>query len=107
MTKFYQFRQNNSGGFFCYSDDGIGKYVIIEAHDASEANKRAEQIGLYFNGVEDNIDCDCCGNRWYRTDESEGDEVPSIYGEPIENCEDESDGFIHYLDGTIKSLLGK
>ena len=26
----------------------------------------AEDIGLYFDGVEQGMDCSCCGDRWYR-----------------------------------------
>ena len=58
---FYTFDQNNSGGQF------IGpNYIIIEADSAEEANTIAqESAGVYFNGCEDNIDCECCGDRWY------------------------------------------
>lgn len=63
-TFFFTFNQNNSGGHFheC-KHDGICEYVIIEAHDAKEANARAEEIGLYFDGVETESDCECCGDR--------------------------------------------
>ena len=58
---FYTFDQNNSGGQF------IGpNYIIIEADSAEEANTIAqESAGVYFNGCEDGIDCECCGDRWY------------------------------------------
>lgn len=70
-TKFYHFSQNNSGGMFDIEPSrGIGVDVWIEAVDADHANSRAEQIGLYFNGVEDGSDCECCGDRWYPTWES-------------------------------------
>ena len=65
-TKFYTFSQNNSGGSFVNSDlEGISEYVIIEAMDAQTANDKAENIGLYFNGCNDGIDCSCCGDRWH------------------------------------------
>ena len=70
--KFYKFSQNNSGGRF-YLDDktGIGVYMFIEATNANMANYLAIELGLYFNGVSDGSDCDCCGDRWYHADESD------------------------------------
>lgn len=59
---FYEFRQNNSGGF--WREPGMS--VIIEANSSEEANVIAETKGLYFNGCEEGLDCDCCGDRWYR-----------------------------------------
>lgn len=58
---FYNFDQNNSGGVF----EGPNN-VIIEADNAEQANYKAEQVGIYFDGVENDIDCDCCGDRWNR-----------------------------------------
>lgn len=61
---FYEFQQNNSGGSFTISEkDGIGQIVIIEAKDYREANERAEEIGLYFDGCYKGLDCSCCGDR--------------------------------------------
>jgi len=75
---FFTFYQNNSGGVF----DGPAHYVIVEASDAEEAATRAETVGVYFNGVEDGLDCECCGDRWYPPSEGDGTEVPEIYGQP-------------------------
>jgi hypothetical protein len=76
MSKFYTFNQNNSGGFF----EGP-EYLIVEANSATEANSIAQEYcDVYFNGVNDGIDCDCCGDRWYPVYESDGSDVPSIYG---------------------------
>ena len=103
---FYAFRQNNSGGFF--SDDlssGITDYVIIEANSANKANKRAEEIGLYFDGCRNGYDCSCCGDRWYETYDSDATAQPEIYGELVEEKEG-SDIAVHYLDGTFK-LFGR
>ena len=56
---FYTYRQNNSGGTFVYDESaGISVNVIIEANSREQAKRRAEQIGLYFDGQ---MDCDCCG----------------------------------------------
>jgi hypothetical protein len=107
-TKFYTFSQNNSGGSFINDDEtGISEFVIIEAHNESEANERAENIGIYFNGCADYIDCDCCGDRWYRVYEGDAYKVPSISGNPIEKCESTyymNHCFVHYLDGTFKKF---
>lgn len=78
-TKFYTFRQNNSGGKF-YGP----VYVIIEARNVDEANSLAEsKAGVYFDSSQD---CSCCGSRWDSLGSYEkGEEVPSIYGIPLEN----------------------
>lgn len=65
MTKWFEFRQNNSGGSFDHDPvRGIGLSVYVEADDAKHANYRAERIGLYFNGCDSGSDCECCGDRW-------------------------------------------
>lgn len=97
---FYDYRQNNSGGSF-YLDETVGHSVIVEAEDYEQANKRAKEIGLYFDGAGD---CPCCGNRWYaKRGRSEGDETPSIYGEPIGEYQWLSWGrevtHVYFLDG--------
>ena len=60
--KTFTYHQNNSGGFF------VGpKSVTIEAESAEDADRIAEEEGLvYFDGVENGQDCECCGDRWYR-----------------------------------------
>jgi len=63
-TTWYHFRQNNSGGGWDI-DENVGQDVFIEAHDADEANARADEIGIYFDGVDSGQDCECCGDRWY------------------------------------------
>lgn len=65
---YYIFDQNNSGGSFDVNDN-VAEYVIIEANNNEEANDKAEDIGIYFNGVNQGLDCDCCGDRWYPTSE--------------------------------------
>lgn len=107
---FFTYSQNNSGGHW-YSDEenGIGQYVIIEADNADDADVEAERIGLYFNGVSDDRDCECCGDRWTYS-YSSGDTVPMIYGEDVSNgIFKESytlglDSYIHYKNGEIKKV---
>ncbi len=63
--KFYSFDQNNSGGRFDV-DDKVCHRVIVEAKDTDEAIGLVENLGVYFDGCENGMDCDCCGDRWYR-----------------------------------------
>lgn len=109
---FYTFSQNNSGGGFDYDEQkGIAEYVIIEALDADQANKKAQEIGIYFDGCVKELDCSCCGDRWYETYEGAAKETPSIYGDPVESFKPLlrlSKGytaFVHYADGSIKGFL--
>lgn len=111
---FFTYRQNNSGGSWSFSKDKVTQYVIIEADTTREANILAKAVGIYFNGVEDYLDCDCCGDRWSKAWD-DGDKVPSIYGTPVEvwastkeryhsNWMDENpDVYVHYLDGRVES----
>jgi hypothetical protein len=77
---FFTFSQNNSYGKFVY-DDGLAHHVVIEAMNWKDANIRALDYGLYFDGVSRGRDCDCCGDRWYEQYASEGTEAPEVYGE--------------------------
>lgn len=102
---FYHFDQNNSGGRF-HNDDRVCNHMIIEAHCAAEANDRAEGLGIYFNGVGDNLDCSCCDDRWYPV-WGQGDDEPLIYGaHPAAHDEpfvEPGEVFcrVFYLDGSI------
>jgi hypothetical protein len=104
MTKFYMFDQNNSGGHFNHNEDaGIGYQVVIEALDHHHANERAENIGIYFNGCDDDIDCECCGDRWYPVNERDGTDEPSSYGGPVEAGWG-IPSYIHYLNGDVVKI---
>ena len=96
-TKFYTYRQNNSGG----SWTGPAKYVIVEATSALDADKRAQTKGLYFDG---SGDCSCCGTRWSEAYEGEGESEPKIYDSPAREYTTEYASFgddvvIFYADG--------
>lgn len=102
---FYLFVQNNSGGYFHNdAEAGIGINVAFEANSEDEAIERAKNV-IYFNGVEDGYDCECCGDRWsaYTYD----------YAETIEELNkqkyvswfgDDSTMYVHMLDGTIVAV---
>lgn len=67
-NKFYEFTQNNSGGVF-FVDHNLCHRIIIEAYTYHEAEEKAISLGVYFNGVKEEIDCSCCGDRWDSSDE--------------------------------------
>lgn len=76
-TKYWHFDQNNSGGNFHINDtDGIGPHVVIEAANKADAIKRAFDLGIYFDGVADGRDCECCGDRWYEPWKDDGYDSP-------------------------------
>lgn len=66
-TSFYEFRQNNSGGGFDV-DNKLCERMFIEAGSYEQAEEIAESFGVYYDGVEKGIDCDCCGDRWRSPD---------------------------------------
>lgn len=68
MKKFYTFSQSNPGGYYI-NNDKISQYVIIQAENADEANDKAEEIGIYFDGIKKGFDCSCCNDRWDRVSE--------------------------------------
>lgn len=92
---FYTYDQNNSGGSF----HDPAEYVIIEASSADDANRRAEEKGLYFDGAGD---CSCCGNRWSaQYGDNDGTKQPEIYGKPVSEATSyrEKNVVIFYADG--------
>lgn len=76
--KFYEFAQNNSGGNFI-TDDRVCHRLFIEAEDVNEATEKALELGVYFDGVESGVDCDCCGDRWSRP----WDDDPLVFPEEM------------------------
>lgn len=64
---FYTYRQTNSGGYW-----NGPKTIIVEADSKEEADIIAQENGVYFDGVSKGIDCECCGDRWYRTYDGDG-----------------------------------
>lgn len=70
MSKWYEFTQNNTGGSFDV-DDEICHRLFIEADSESEAEEKAFDMGVYYDGCFNGSDCSCCGDRWYSPDEVE------------------------------------
>ena len=108
-TKFFHFNQNNTGGSFV-TNERVAHNVIIEANSAAHANELALKIGIYFDGCEDDTDCSCCGDRWYRVDD-DGDDIPMIYDERPEQWREilghvgEPYCHIYYLDGQKRTYI--
>ena len=104
-TKFYEFNQNNSGGYFVEDlEKGVCGNIIIEAKNAEEAVYRHKTIGEGVSGFWDY--CPCCGERWsdYVTDD-DGTDEPTIYGIPVEEYIGgifHKRTFVHYYDGTFE-----
>ena len=102
---FYKFRQNNSGGWF-EVDDQVAITVFIEANSAEEANQIAQQHGIYFDGVRDEKDCACCGDRWYEASESNGSEEIEIGKyDGMWVKKGSLSAHVYMLDGTKKTLI--
>lgn len=106
--KFYTFNQNNSGGR-SINDENVADYVVIEAFDVDDANTRAQGVGIYFNGCDDELDCKCCGDRWYAQStwgKDPGTEKPMVYDKTVEDFlatdmwRDDARAIVYYLDGT-------
>lgn len=75
---FFNFRQNNSGGFWSGP-----RNVVVRADSPQQANQKALDSGVvYFNGVRDGRDCECCGDRWYAAYNGQGAEQPCLYDVP-------------------------
>jgi hypothetical protein len=105
---FFQFNQNNSGGYFVYDDKvGISEYVIVEAKNALDA---WETLNKILDSSTENAwsYCSCCGERGYDVnDDSDGTNQPCIYDEPIEFAKQglfRYSAHVHYLDGTFKKF---
>jgi hypothetical protein len=96
---FYTFSQNNSGGVFDI-DDNIREWVIIEGNDMNEILDRANDIGIYFDGMSKGIDCSCCGDRWYWPQGGIGDEPVMYYQRVATHPFKYANVVIHYKDGT-------
>ncbi len=108
-TKFWTLNQNNSGGDFIFDKKaGLTHRVIIEAKTVDEASARAQDAGVYYDGVSDGRDCGCCGDRWNEP-YGDGESTPQVYGYPFKDWKKGAtfggwmeDGFevcVHYLDG--------
>jgi hypothetical protein len=117
---FYEFNQNNSGGYFIVNNL-VSHTMFIEAKDWCDAVSKAEELGCYWNGVSAGLDCSCCGDRWNKPWDEEPMEFPIDFGDGkfFRNIEEYaqflSDKYgwtspdirIFYSDGNIKEVFSK
>ena len=106
-TKFYTFRQNNSGGYFVSDDTyGVSEIVIVEAINAKDAWNRLSDIGDNVSGFWEY--CSCCGERWSNwLDDDDGKDIPMLYDTKIEEAKSSmfnKVAYVHYLDNTFKKF---
>ena len=105
---YYTYYQNNSGGSF-HNNDQVCHYVVVQALSPSDADRRAESVGIYFDGVDNHEDCACCGDRWDRSWQA-GSAQPAIYGQDPGETEDmftdEHEVYcrIYHLDGVVTEV---
>ena len=107
--KWFEFRQNNSGGVFV-ADKNLSVHVYIEATTPAAANQRAQELGIYFDGFGD---CPCCGNRWcevWEGDEGESFEELGFYAWKqqkifpwglTETYDKDAGAVFHFADGRV------
>lgn len=104
-TKFYNFAQNNSGGYFVEDlEKGICEEVIIESESHQKAWEKLNKIGDDVDGFYNY--CSCCGPRWSDYDDGSTNE-PEIYGKPVDKIKKgmfRNKVSIHYLNGSIKNI---
>ena len=117
--KLYEFNQNNTGGGFDV-DDKVCHRVVVEAKDEKEAISIAEELGCYWDGVANGMDCECCGDRWYESpSEIDLKSVRESYKEDFSNLDEyfqfmadywgwtKPDIRVFYKDGTVKEIFSK
>jgi hypothetical protein len=107
--KLFNFNQNNSGGSFV-TDENVTYDTLFESKTSKGANKKAKEVGIYFNGCEEGYDCSCCGDRWskayhdtpdnYSVFEFPDKESAIAYFEKEEKGMFRTEKIIHFKDGT-------
>ena len=89
--KFYEFRQNNSGGRFVVDPErGISVFVTIEAPNTTTARSLAENVGLYFDGRDDYAE--------------ERDSAPKEHTGWTDWVPGKPHGYTHFIDGRIEGV---
>lgn len=111
---YFFFDQNNPNGVTLQdAERGIGHFVIIEADSANAANAKADSIGLYFDGVSEGMDCECCGDRWNRVVDYDAREVLTVYGQELDPEErvleavwfgGRATGYLHRANGSVAEV---
>ena len=99
MTKFFTFRQNNSGGVFVVNDT-VAHSVVVEATSPEDANARAGAMGMFSMSF-----CECCGPRFSRAFKNE--EGVDTFEEAVADSRHssfrkEDTVVVHFVDRTTK-----
>lgn len=105
---FYTFYQAPNDLEFLYDpENGISRYVVIEAETAFHANALANDKGLTWNHLTG------IGERWYSVSKKDEHDLPSAIGfevdllsdfdpeVPISKVIDGPEGYVHFLDKTF------
>jgi len=115
---FYEFSQNNSGGSFVVNKK-LTHRLFVEADSVEEACVFAKSLGCYWNGVDEGLDCDCCGDRWHKPWDDDGVTYPYEWSKGIvfNSVEEHAqyvannygmtvpDARIFYKDGSVKEIV--
>ncbi len=102
----YEFDQNNSGGYF-ERGDFVADVVFIQAMNSEQACEIMQEM---VDKDDAGSWCECCGERWSYW-YVRGHEVPTRYGKPVTEGVDlfSSNGYIlfHGLNGRTLKWSGK
>jgi hypothetical protein len=90
----YSFNQNNSGGYYAKPAQHI---IVKDARDEKHAIEIALAAGMYFDGVADGVDCNCCGDRWHG--------YAAEYGSIEKAIADANDTFLDEHNGIPKYVI--
>lgn len=103
----YEWAQNNSGGFFEEEKNGVCHRLFIEADTYDLAEQKVFELGVYYDGVDEGYDCECCGDRWYSGNEVTEESVEK-YAQKLATKYGwtSPDARLFYKDGTIMEIFG-
>ncbi len=73
--KLYEYRQINTRGFYIDPCE----LLYVEAETSDGADIIAQSIGIYFDGIVNDSDCDCRGDRWDRASERDSYSTDKLY----------------------------
>ena len=119
IKEMYVYWQNNSGGYFkeirkTYKDNML--ILPVKCIGATEygyehlavADKEITPNEVYFDGVEEGLDCPCCGDRWSRLGDWNKKEKIYIYEnlEEFEKSKPERFGYYVILSELKKADTG-
>jgi len=90
----------NRAQYIVDKEKGLSFLVFIEASTAASADAKAVMLGIYFDGIENGIDCACCGPRWFPAEQSVS--TPEIFGFNVAGQFKHAD---QYLKPAVEALI--